>query len=407
MWIVLFSILMDVVGYGIVSPILPFYARSLGAGPGLVTACLALHTGAMFLTTPAWGRLSDRIGRKPVLCIGLLGATVSYGLLATADSVATIALARALGGAMAGNIAAAFAYVTDSSAEADRARYMGYAGASVGVGFIIGPALGSWLGGSTFEDANFVMPALTAGALTLVALIGIVAFVQESHPGHDRNDETTANRPPLWRAIAALRHRGMLVNIVLCGALYHFAGGLYETIFPLWSEDLSLVDGPRGMFPMLAAGGAGYVLTQALLIGPLTRRFAPRTLLRGAAVGLTCSAASVTVAGGAASVPWVIVFFAAIAANAAVINTCVQTLVSLAADAHERGIILGVSSSTGTLARTIGTLLSGTIYGGIHLHAPYWSAAAVGIVLFALASTIRAGRLGSDSSEPTDRTATA
>ncbi len=146
---------------------------------------------------------------------------------------------------------------------------------------------------------------------------------------------------------------------------------------------------PSGSPPSGRTGGTGYMFVQAVLIGPLTLRFDLVVLLRGAAPGLVGTTFLVTLAGDHTSVPWVVFFFGSIAGCAAVIITCNQTLVAQHADANERGVVLGVFASIGTLGRTGATVLTGVLYEQLHRHAPYFGASLLGLVLLGLACTRR------------------
>lgn len=375
MWIVLFVIMLDIIGFGIIGPVFPFYLKQLGAGPEMVGFYLALFTAALFISTPILGRLSDRYGRKPIMIFGVLGSVIGYLLLAVADSLLVVALARILSGLMAGNFGAAQAYIIDSSREQDRAKFMGYFGATMGLGFVIGPAIGAALGGDSFENANFVLPALTAAVLSSCALIGVVFFVKESLPPEQRSQHQSQAALGFFKSVREIFNRRLLVLLIACGALYQIASGLFEPIFPLWVADYAIVDGPRGMTWMLLLSGLVMILIQSFGIVPLTRRFSERRLLQSGALGMAVCAYLITLAGNAASVIAVTALVSIMYGFAGIVITCAQTLVSRCAAPHERGMVMGVYSSVNTLGRTITTLFSGVIYGQLHFHAPYYGAA--------------------------------
>ena len=152
----------DVLGFGILIPLIPYMAAQFGASPSLNTWILATYSGCQLLAAPLWGRLSDRFGRRPILLTSMLGACTSYVILGFAHSLPTLFLARALAGAMAGNLSAAMAYASDISQPADRAKTMGTVGAAIGVGFMLGPVIGGALAGEQLQSASFVRPALVS-----------------------------------------------------------------------------------------------------------------------------------------------------------------------------------------------------------------------------------------------------
>lgn len=395
MWIVLFVVLMDIVGIGLISPIFPFYALRLGAGADTATFCMALYSGALFLSTPVLGRLSDRFGRKPVMAFSLLGSMIGYAMLMLADSIWMIALSRIVGGAMAGNFGAAQAWIADRTDEKNRVRFMSYFGAAMGLGFVFGPVLGSWLGGASFESANLIAPALVAAALSLLGLLGVLFFVEESAPSRVAGAQAAPKKLRFsWAALSGdhlgdTGRRSLLIGAVTCSALYQLGSGFYENIFPLWAEHFGVVAGPRGMLPMFMASGASYVLVQAFVIGRLARRNRERVWLVAAGLLLVASTYAMTLAGDHASALATTLLMAAIAACAGVVFTCANTLISLCAAPTSRGLVLGMASSLGMLGKTLTTAISGFMFSHAGAHSPYYAAMLTAVALVAIAATLR------------------
>jgi DHA1 family tetracycline resistance protein-like MFS transporter len=175
-----FVCVIDVLGFGILIPLIPYMAAQFGATPALITPILGSYSLFQLLGAPLWGALSDRYGRRPILITSMLGACGSYLLLAGAASLPMLLLARSLAGFMAGNIAAAMAYASDISSNADRARSLGVVGAAIGIGFMLGPAIGGALAGEQLQGANFLLPALVSAALSVLAVLLVLFMLPES-----------------------------------------------------------------------------------------------------------------------------------------------------------------------------------------------------------------------------------
>src|SRR3954464_7626219 len=172
----------DLVGFGLVIPLLPFYALRFAASPQQVTVLLAIYSLMQLFTAPLWGRLSDRVGRRPVLMVSMAASVLAYLWIGSATALWMLFAARALAGACAGNIAAAQAYIADITKPEERAKGMGLIGAAFGLGFIIGPALGGLIAGNDPATADIESPAWVAAALSLLALLGVVFLLPESLP---------------------------------------------------------------------------------------------------------------------------------------------------------------------------------------------------------------------------------
>src|SRR5690242_5711590 len=173
-------VFVDLVGFGLVIPLLPFYAERFAASPLEMTALFATFSLMSFITAPLWGRLSDRVGRRPVLMASMAAAALAYLWMAFATHLWMVFAARAFAGACAGNIAAAQAYIADVTAPEQRARGMGMIGAAFGLGFIIGPVLGGILAGNDLATADLQTPGLIAAGLSFAAFLGVIALLPES-----------------------------------------------------------------------------------------------------------------------------------------------------------------------------------------------------------------------------------
>ncbi len=157
-FVLFLTVLIDLLGFGIILPILPLYGEQFGAKPNEATLLVAIYSLMQFLFAPLWGRFSDRYGRRPILLLTLFGSVIAYAGLGFANSLWVLFIARSLAGIMSGNIATAQAYIADITTPSNRARGMGVIGAAFGLGFIIGSAIGGLLIGSDSHNANIHLP---------------------------------------------------------------------------------------------------------------------------------------------------------------------------------------------------------------------------------------------------------
>jgi DHA1 family tetracycline resistance protein-like MFS transporter len=360
-------------GFGIFLPIFPFLALDLGATPATATIAMGAYSFGQLIASPLWGRLSDRVGRKPVLIAGLLGGVASYLWLSRAASVEELGAARLFGGLMAGNVGAAFAAAADLADDKTRARNMGFLGAAVGLGFIAGPALGAAFIGDAPSREDFARVCLMSAMLGALATIAALLFFKET-----RTSRRDAEPRARVRRLALLTSKPMLAR--LCAVMLFFitAQALMETTFGLWAE-AALSWGPREVGWALAALGVGAVLLQGGVAGRAARMLGERVTLL---IGLGLCAAGF---GGLAVAQTVAALAASLTALVAGIGLCTPALNALIAEQaadDERGAVMGLSQSASALGRVLAPLGAGLVFEGIGASAPFIVAAL--LVLLAL-----------------------
>ena len=361
-------VFINLLGFGILLPLIPFYAVKLDLSITAVTfVTMGVYSLAQFVASPLVGKFSDRYGRKPVLAVTMLGTAVSYAILIFADSVELLVISRILGGLNAGNLATAFAYVADTTTEENRAKGLGLLGAALGMGFVIGPALGGLLAGESMETANYVAPAFASMVMSLIAAFGVIFFLKESLSDEIRQKLKDEPKPPLADRLRLAFGRQTLALLVLTGFVYMLAFAMFETIYPLWGADI-LALGPQGIGFTLLYIGIISVIIQGGAIGPLSKKFGEHKLVLVSLIlvgtGLFALANSFHLWSSLASLTL-------IAAGGSLFNPSISSLVSKGADATEQGAVLGIFQGAGSLARVISPIMAGLLADIWGFGAPY------------------------------------
>jgi MFS transporter, DHA1 family, tetracycline resistance protein len=369
-------VLIDLIGFGLVIPLLPFYAERFSATPQEVTVLMATFSAMQTLAAPIWGRLSDRAGRRPVLMVSMAAAALAYLWMAFADALWMLFAARALAGICAGNIGAAQAYIADVTPPEKRAHGMGMIGAAFGLGFIIGPALGGVVAGHNTATADLRTPGLIACGLSLVALLGVLVVLKESLP---------AGLPPRPRKgrIAALRDalaRKSLARLLVVFFLAIVAFGGMEATFALWAM-AQFNYGPAQIGYIFTYIGVLSAVMQGGLIGRLTARFGEEKLL---VAGLALIALGLLAIPAAHDLPMLVVAVSCLALGMGAMQPSLNSLISRRAGVDEQGEILGVAQSVASLSRVLGPLLAGALFAGLGRDSPFLA----GMVLVVAAAAL-------------------
>jgi MFS family permease len=364
---VLFSVVVvDLVGFGIAIPVLPFLARDLGASGVELGLILTAYAAAQLVCAPLWGRLSDRAGRRRVMLCTIAGTAAALLWLGLAGSLLAMFAARFLAGAFAANVSVAAAYITDVTDESERTRYMGMLGACFGVGFVLGPAIGGLL--SRFGHGA---PMLAAAALSALNLA--YAFVVLREPA--RHTGGGGLRVGRFETLADPRVRLIcLLNLAFSVAVVQL-----ETVFAFFMQDRFGYDALHvalifiGMAVLMGGIQGGGMKT-------LAERASERTLARSGALVLGLSIAAIPFA------PTVAILLAPLACSAigrAVLQPSLMSLVSLEARPEHRGVVLGTFQSAASLGRVLGPVAAGLLYDA-SVGAPFWFASLLLVGLWLL-----------------------
>ena len=338
--------IVDLIGFGIVVPVLPFLAKQLGASATVLGFLVASYSAAQFLVAPAWGRLSDRIGRRPVMMMTIAGTALSLLGFGLARSLVWLFAARLLGGAFAANIGVASAYIADVTGEEERTRWMGLLGASFGVGFVVGPAIGGAL-----APLGYHVPMLAAAALAGANWLQAAVALREP-PHHVRIAEA-----PAPSRVDALRDP-LVRRLCFAWLAFSLAVTQLETIFAYFMMDRFGYDAHQVAFILV-----GMAVVMGGIQGGGMRALASRFRERALVV-----AGSVVLAGAFLIVPAVhslallVAVLTVAAASRAIVQPPLMSMASLAATSATRGTVMGTFQSSGSLARAFGPMLAGALY---------------------------------------------
>jgi len=368
------TVLLDLIGFGMIIPQLPFYAQTFHATPAQVGWLFASYSLMQLLFAPPLGRLSDRVGRRPVLLVSITGSIGAYLLFAFAPSFGWLLVSRALAGIAAANYGIAQAYVADVTPPAERSKAMGMVvGAAFGLGFVLGPALGAILS----HFGPLVLP-LTAAGLGAVNLAAALLWLEESLPPEVRGRVHGTWFEP--RLLAETWRNPPVRGLMLLAFLVTFCFSMMETTLALYCQ-------ARFGFDMKKTGwlfvyvGVLLVAVQGGLVGRLVKRFGERRLILDSILVMAAGLVLLPFAG----TPWLLLpALSLLAFGSGVHNPSSLGLLSLLTGAGEQGGVSGIYRSYGALARTLGPLAGPFMFQMVGLRSPFWAAGALMLISFVI-----------------------
>lgn len=367
-----FAVLLDLIGFGIILPLLPFFASDLGASGFEVGLLVMVYSAIQLVMAPGWGRLSDRIGRRPILIIGLLGSAASYALFASADSLLVLYASRVVGGLGGSTVPVAQAYIADVTPPAKRAGSMGLIGAAFGLGFVIGPALGGILSTISYSVAGYV----AAGLCLANALLALASLPESRRP---EGRPTT----PRFDLPAALRQAADSKQVRRVLVVYLFLTMAFSALQPTLSllADARFAMDARQAGYLFALLGLVSVVMQGMLVRRLVPMIGERVLLRLSALPF---AAGLMLVGLSGSTPGLVGGLVLLGLGYGGAIPSVLGLLSRTADPDRQGAALGLGQSVGSSARVLGPLMAGGLF-DLSASLPYVVAA--GLVVLGLMAT--------------------
>ena len=360
--IIFLTVFIDLLGFGIIIPLLPFYAETFGATAlkvGLLNTSFSLM---QFLFAPFWGRLSDRVGRRPVILIGLFGSFVAYLLFGLAQSMTLLFAARIAAGIAGANIPTAQAYMADVTTPENRAKGMGLVGAAFGLGFIFGPAIGGFL-----SQWGYQAPSFFASALSL-ANFGAAWFLL---PESRRIDSGERARLSRWATFREAFERKRLPELLLIYFVVVAAFSSFELNFSLYGEHrFGFTSTTIGY--LFAFIGVVLSIVQGVLVGKVVPRIGEHRVVP-AAIAILCAGMALIPLAGTTAV--LVAACGILALGMGFHSPSITSAISRLSGAHEQGGVLGLAQAVASLGRIIGPAWGGFLYDRFGVTSPFYAAA--------------------------------
>jgi multidrug resistance protein len=355
-------VMVDVLGLTIILPLLPFYAESLGASATVVGLLVSTYAACQLVAGPVLGQISDRVGRRPLLLVSQVGTFIGFLMLAYAQSLSMVFLARIIDGLTAGNLSLAQAYISDVTQPEERAKSFGVIGVAFGIGFLIGPAISGFL-----SQFDYRYPIFAAAALSMASILATY-FLLPSAPVAPAGTEAGGAVPPAGRRLRALdwgRYATYFQRPVLAELLWQFFAFTFS--FAIFMAGFALFAERRYMWNGHAFGvkEVGYVfayvgflgiILQGGLIGRLVKRFGEPELVWA---GFLCATVGLALIGFSYNVPELLGAAALASIGTGVLRPALTSLITQRAGREEQGVVLGLTQSLMSVAQIVGPVIAG------------------------------------------------
>jgi DHA1 family tetracycline resistance protein-like MFS transporter len=374
--IIFFTVFLYLVGFGVVIPIIPILSRNFGASAIQTGLLLSVYSLMQFIFSPFWGRLSDRLGRRPILLFCLLGEGLSYILFAWARSLEWLFIARILAGFFGASLSTASAYISDITPRNERSKGMALIGAAFGLGFVIGPALGGGLAvwghqisPETHFDTSFA--SLWVAALCLINFIFGLKYLKESL-GEKSESAEKKKRLTLMLHYLNMKTVGALMLVFM---LVSLAMSSMEATLILFMGEKFKWDVKQVSFGF-AYIGVIIVFTQGFLVRRLLPLWGERKVLRLGLVLFTLGMLGIAISNDILSMA---ITMTLLSLGNGLSNPSILGSVSLLSESTEQGATLGVTQSMSSLGRIIGPAIGGALYSSLNIAAPFWTSGILGL----------------------------
>ena len=381
----LITVFIDMVGFGIIIPLTPFWAERFGAAPDTVTLLFATYSACGLAFSFLWGWASDKWGRRPVLLASLVGSVLSFLWLGFAEALWMLFAARAIGGISGANVAVGQAYIADVTTEENRARGFGLFGAAFGLGFVLGPAIGGILAGPDPANPDFRTPFMVAAGMSFVGFLFGLAFLPE--PERRERPRARYGARAQIAVFAKILAMPAVAVPILCFSMLGLVMGGLESTFAIWAER-EIHWGPRETGFFFAYIGVLLIVIQGGLVGALVKRFGEA---RVAAPAIGAMAVGIGMLPWSGSIPLIAVSGALMTLGYGLGQPALTALISRASPADSQGAILGATHSIQSLVRVVGPISAGALFAAHGRDMPYLVGGAILAVACAVAfSSVRA-----------------
>lgn len=368
-------------GFGVILPILPFYAETLGATATLLGILFSIYSVVQFLFSPIWGQLSDRVGRKGPILLGQLGLSVSFLMFGFATELWMLFAARILGGVLSAAILpAVMAYVADTTDEAHRGASIGYLGAAAGIGIAFGPVVGGVL-----AEISIQMPFFFSAGIGVVVVLAMFILLPESLPPEKRKKVTEQVNFATSMQNLVLSIRSSVGFIMLLAFLVSFVGANLSSLFALFAQ-AGLGFGESEIGIIFGVIGFTMMVTQGVLVGPLLRHWGEQRMIQ---FGLLFSAIGYACLLFAVDIITMSLAMVVMGLGNGTMRPSLTSLISIQTSADEQGNVMGVVHSYNSLGRIFGPIAGGILFDKLGYQSPF----IVGTLIFFLSFLFSIPRL--------------
>lgn len=360
-FVIFLTIFIDMTGFGIIIPLLPYYLDVFLVGEAALGILVTSFAAMQFISSPILGRLSDKYGRRPVILFSILTSVGSFIIFAFANSFIMLLSSRIIAG-LATEISVAQAYITDITDEKDRTKTMGRIGAANGVGMLIGP----FIGGLLFVYGGFFAAGITASALALINLLFALLFLPETHIPSEWKKQPEIKLGRVKRLFSAFSKPGLRI-VLFISFLMAFAFSAFPVIVPLLTKTVFGI-GPLELAYFFFFAGLIQIIFQGFLIGKISNRLKEKKMIP---LGSTLMAIGILSMGLSPNFAIFLIVATLMISGASIIGAAVPSFISKRIAMDERGSILGIAQSVQSTALIIGPTISGLIFERAGVVAPY------------------------------------